>query len=54
MKDTKNTKVWIKSDNGRAYKVLEWDSGRKIEIPIDPDGMIKWFDDTKLIKQPTE
>ena len=44
-------KKWIKADNGKVTQVIEFDSGSKIELPLDKDGNVKWFDDTKLIKK---
>ena len=44
-------KKWIKADNGKVSQVIEFDSGSKIELPLDKDGNVKWFDDTKLIKK---
>ena len=44
-------KKWIKADNGKVSQVVEFDSGSKIELPLDKDGNVKWFDDTKLIKK---
>ena len=43
-------KKWIKAEDGKVTQVIEFDSGSKIEIPLDKDGNVKWFDDTKLIK----
>ena len=44
-------KKWIKADNGKVTQVVEFDSGSKIELPLDKDCNLKWFDDTKLIKK---
>lgn len=44
-------KKWIKADNGKVSQVLEFDNGERIELPLDKDGNLKWFDDTKLIKK---
>lgn len=41
----------IKSENGKLYEILEFDSGSRVEIPINKDGSIKWFDDEKLRKK---
>ena len=41
----------IKADNGKVSQVIEFDSGSKIELPLDKDGNVKWFDDTKLIRK---
>lgn len=50
MKNINNTKIWIKADNGKLKKVIEWGSGRKVEIPINSAGTVKWFDDERLLK----
>ena len=44
-------KKWIKAEDGKVTQVIEFDSGSKIELPLDKDGNVKWFDDTKLIKK---
>ena len=41
----------IKADNGKVTQILEFDNGERIELPLDKDGNLKWFDDTKLIKK---
>ena len=43
-------KRFTKADNGKLSKVLEYDSGKRVEIPINKDGSVKWFDDSKLMK----
>lgn len=39
-------------ENGKAglTRVLAYDNGKRVEIPINRDGSVKWFDDTQLIK----
>ncbi len=49
----KNYRTLIKADSGKLYKVIEYDSGARVEIPINPDGSVKWFDDSKLLKKNT-
>ena len=44
-------KKLIKAEDGKVIQVVEFDSGSKIELPLDEDGNLKWFDDTKLIKK---
>lgn len=44
----KKVKIMTKSEDGNLKKVIEYPSGNKVEIPINKDGLIKWFDDTKL------
>ena len=39
-------KAWIKADNGKRYKVLEFDKGQRVEIPVNADGTVKWLEDT--------
>lgn len=40
----------LKAEDGRLSTVLEYSSGARVEIPINRDGSVKWFDDSKLIK----
>lgn len=49
-KDTKNYRTLTKCDDGKLLKVIEYKSGAKVEIPINRDGSVKWFDDSKLLK----
>lgn len=35
----------LKVDDGKLSQVLEYDSGRRIEIPINKDGSIRWLPD---------
>lgn len=44
------TKKLLKAENGRLSAVLEYDSGARVEIPINRDGSVRWFDDEKLIR----
>ena len=44
-------KKWIKAEDDKVSQVVEFDSGSKIELPLDKDDNLKWFDDTKLIKK---
>ena len=37
-------------EDGRLYRVAEYDSHVRIEVPINPDGTVKWFDDSKLLR----
>lgn len=32
-------------------KVIVFGSGNQVQIPIQPNGEIKWFDDSKLLKK---
>ena len=47
-------KVYTKADNKKLSKVIEYKTGAKVEIPINKDGSVKWFDDNQLIKQKAE
>ncbi|GEM_PF-1308774 len=44
-------KIYVKADNGKLSKVISYGTGARIEIPINKDGSVRWFDDTKLIKK---
>lgn len=35
----------------RMSKVIDYGNGHKVEIPINKDGTVKWFDDSKLVKR---
>lgn len=41
----------IKAEDGKVSQIIEFDSGSKIELPLDKDGNLKWFDDTKLLRK---
>ena len=49
MEDNKVKKI-LKAEAGKLSTVLEYSSGARVEIPINRDGSVKWFDDSKLIK----
>ena len=36
---------------GRLSKVIRFDYGKKVEIPINKDGSVCWIDDSKLIRK---
>lgn len=38
-------KTFIKADNGKLSKVIEYETGARVEIPINKDGSIKWYPD---------
>lgn len=44
-------KKWIKAEDGKESQVIEFDNGERIELPLDKDGNVKWFDDTKLLRK---
>ena len=41
----------LKAENGKVTQVIEYESGTKVEIPLDRTGQVKWFDDNKLRKK---
>ena len=41
----KAVKSFIKADNGKLSKVIEYETGETIEIPINCDGSVKWYQD---------
>lgn len=47
---SKNVKRLIKADRGRLSSIIEYESGARVEIPINNDGSVRWFDDEKLKK----
>ena len=44
-------KKWIKAEDGKVSQVIEFDSGSKMELPLDKNGNLKWFDDELLRKE---
>ena len=44
-------KRFTKADNGKLSKVLQYESGARVEIPINKYGEVRWFDDNKLLKK---
>lgn len=44
-------KTITKADEGKLSKVIEYESGARVEIPINKDGTVRWFDDNKLKKR---
>lgn len=47
----RKNKIWTKVNDGKLSRVIEYGSGAKVEIPINQDGSVKFFDDSKLIKK---
>lgn len=41
----------LKAENGKVTQVIEYESGARVEIPLDRTGQVKWFDDNKLRKK---
>ena len=54
VKQMQTVKTFTKADNGKLSKVLEYESGARVEIPINKDGSVRWFDDSKLLKASTK
>lgn len=38
-------KSFIKADNGRLTQLIEYGTGASIEIPLDNDGSVRWYED---------
>ena len=38
-------KVFTRTDDGGVSKVIEYSSGARVEIPINRDGTVKWYED---------
>ena len=47
---TQKVKRFIKADRGRLSRVLEYENGARVEVPINKDGSVRFFDDSKLLK----
>lgn len=47
---TQKVKRFIKADRGRLSQVLEYENGARVEVPINKDGSVRFFDDSKLLK----
>ena len=37
--------TFLKADNGKLSKVIQYSTGAKIEIPINKDGSVRWYKD---------
>lgn len=44
-------KKWIRTDDGKVSQVIEFDDGTRIELPLDSNGNLVWFDDEILRKE---
>lgn len=42
--------LMTRCENGKIYRVAEYDDKSQVAIPINPDGTVKWFDDSKLLR----
>lgn len=52
MNDTIEFKIFTRcNEDHRLSKVIEYSSGVMVQIPINKDGSVKWFDDSKLLKK---
>ena len=40
----------IADGKAKLAKVITYNSGNRVAIPINPNGTVKWFDDSKLLK----
>lgn len=38
-------KSFIKADNGKVSQVIEYGTGASVEIPINSDGSVRWYED---------
>ena len=50
------TRIFTRSEltserKNRLSKVIKFGNGKKVEIPINRDGSVRWFDDLKLIRK---
>ena len=46
-------KSFIKADRGRLTQVIEYGTGTSVEIPLNSDGSVKWYED-KIRQKTTE
>lgn len=38
-------KRFIKADSGKRKHVIEFETGTRVEIPINYDGSVRWYED---------
>lgn len=38
-------KSYIKVDEGRLSQIVEYGTGKSIEIPLNNDGSVRWYED---------
>ena len=48
-------KVWLRTEQteegrNKMSKVIEYGNGARVIVPVNRDGSVKWFDDSRLIK----
>lgn len=51
MKANNQVRTYTKANNGKLSRGAEFPSGDKVEIPINKDGSVRWFDDNRLRKK---
>ena len=42
--------LMTRCEDGKIYRVAEYNDKSQVAIPINPDGTVKWFDDSKLLR----
>lgn len=35
---------FIKADNGKRRQVIKYETGKRVEIPINSDGSVRWYE----------
>lgn len=40
-----DVKSFIKADRGRLSQVIEYGTGTSVEIPLNNDGTVRWYED---------
>lgn len=40
-----SVKTFTKSEGGKLSKVVEYGTGGRVEVPINPDGSVRWYED---------
>lgn len=38
-------KRFIKADNGKRTYVIKYETGKRVEVPINNDGSVRWYED---------
>ena len=56
MRLSTETRIFIRAEltedgKGRLSKVIRFGNGKRVEIPINKDGSMRWFDDSKLMRK---
>lgn len=41
----KAIKRFIKADSGRCSHVIKYETGKRVEIPINSEGSVRWYED---------